>query len=729
MNLIGKVLSGRYEILEEIGVGGMAYVYKAKSRLLNRFVAVKVLKEEFAQDDIFVKRFIQEAQAAAALTHPNIVSVYDLGKEDGINYIVMELMEGKTLKDYVEQRGALPENEIYKISSQIASALEAAHKQHIIHRDIKPQNIVLSSGLVAKVTDFGIAKVTSTATITNLGSTMGSVHYFSPEHAKGGYTDEKSDIYSLGVVMYEMATGKVPFDSDSPVSVALKHIQELPKEPKSINPKISDALNDIIMKAMEKIAANRFRSATEMLEAIHDAEGRKSIKRNDSAIEAGKTQVLSVITDDMLNSNPKVPNLRTRNSVGSPNSYSDSIDSRRKREEDINRRNIERRNEDNILENNQRNINESRNDVRNVKENKKKNDKIVLIISIILIVVAIALAVFFVVKIVKKASGTVKIEEIEIPNVLGMTVDEIKEKYSSDGIIVEQTKIEYSSEYEAGKVISQSPTAGSTSKTKKIYVVVSRGQNLVKVTDVEGKDLKVAKYELEDTLGFKVEVEYEKSEEVVSGNVISQSVKPGEEAQAGSKIILKVSEGDGKAKVLMPNVVGMTRDEAVKALEDLKLSVTTETGEDKTKANGVVISQSYLQNYELKEGDVVTITINKTVTSKTITIDVQDLLSKAGVSTKVEEEETEEITDAEEKSDDDSSTKKTTTTAKTTVVPTATILVTASIDGGATNTVYSATVKVTDTSASFTINGYSSAVLNFFVNGSSKPVDTKTITF
>lgn len=729
MNLIGKVLSGRYEILEEIGVGGMAYVYKAKSRLLNRFVAVKVLKEEFAQDDIFVKRFIQEAQAAAALTHPNIVSVYDLGKEDGINYIVMELMEGKTLKDYVEQRGALPENEIYKISSQIASALEAAHKQHIIHRDIKPQNIVLSSGLVAKVTDFGIAKVTSTATITNLGSTMGSVHYFSPEHAKGGYTDEKSDIYSLGVVMYEMATGKVPFDSDSPVSVALKHIQELPKEPKSINPKISDALNDIIMKAMEKIAANRFRSATEMLEAIHDAEGRKSIKRNDSAIEAGKTQVLSVITDDMLNSNPKVPNLRTRNSVGSPNSYSDSIDSRRKREEDINRRNIERRNEDNILENNQRNINESRNDVRNVKENKKKNDKIVLIISIILIVVAIALAVFFVVKIVKKASGTVKIEEIEIPNVLGMTVDEIKEKYSSDGIIVEQTKIEYSSEYEAGKVISQSPTAGSTSKTKKIYVVVSRGQNLVKVTDVEGKDLKVAKYELEDTLGFKVEVEYEKSEEVVSGNVISQSIKAGEEAQAGSKIILKVSEGDGKAKVLMPNVVGMTRDEAVKALEDLKLSVTTETGEDKTKANGVVISQSYLQNYELKEGDVVTITINKTVTSKTITIDVQDLLSKAGVSTKVEEEETEEITDAEEKSDDDSSTKKTTTTAKTTVVPTATILVTASIDGGATNTVYSATVKVTDTSASFTINGYSSAVLNFFVNGSSKPVDTKTITF
>ena len=243
MDIVGKILAGRYEILEKIGEGGMALVYKARCNLLNRYVAVKVLKPEYAKDDTFVKRFRAEAQSAASLAHPNIVSVYDVGSEDGINYIVMELLESKTLKDYIEEHGAMPNDLVLKVSAQIASALEAAHKAHIIHRDIKPQNIILNKNMVAKVTDFGIAKITNvpSATITSFGSTMGSVHYFSPEHAKGGYTDEKSDIYSLGVVMYEMATGKLPFDADSPVSVALKQIQENPKEPIVVNPRVSQA--------------------------------------------------------------------------------------------------------------------------------------------------------------------------------------------------------------------------------------------------------------------------------------------------------------------------------------------------------------------------------------------------------------------------------------------------------------------------------------------------------
>ena len=212
MELIGKILAGRYEIIQVVGKGGMATVYKARDNLLNRYVAVKVLKDEYSKDEVFVKRFRTEAQSAASLIHPNIVSVFDVGEDKGISYIVMELLESKTLKDYIEEKGPLSSELTLKIAAQIASALEAAHKAHIVHRDIKPQNIILNQNLVAKVTDFGIAKVTNTtsATITSFGKTMGSVHYFSPEHAKGGYTDAKSDLYSLGVVMYEMATGKIP---------------------------------------------------------------------------------------------------------------------------------------------------------------------------------------------------------------------------------------------------------------------------------------------------------------------------------------------------------------------------------------------------------------------------------------------------------------------------------------------------------------------------------------
>ena len=227
MNLIGKMLNNRYEILEKIGNGGMATVYKAKCHVLNRYVAIKILRDEFTTDEEFIKRFEVEAQSAASITHPNIVSVYDVGVDGNLYYIVMELIKGKTLKEIItEEKGPLPWKWSVNIASQIASALETAHKNHIIHRDIKPHNIIITEDGVAKVTDFGIAKAVSNSTITAFGTTIGSVHYFSPEHARGGYTDAKSDIYSLGVVMYEMLTGKVPFDADTAVSIALKHMQE-----------------------------------------------------------------------------------------------------------------------------------------------------------------------------------------------------------------------------------------------------------------------------------------------------------------------------------------------------------------------------------------------------------------------------------------------------------------------------------------------------------------------
>ena len=268
MNLIGKIIGNRYEILEEVGNGGMATVYKAKDHVLNRYVAVKVLKDEYTTDSDFIKRFNTEAQSAASLSHANIVSIYDVGHEEENNlyYIVMELVKGKTLKEIIKKDGTLSWKWAVNIAIQIASALEVAHKNGIIHRDIKPHNIIITEDGVAKVTDFGIAKAVSNSTMTAFGTTIGSVHYFSPEQAKGGITDAKSDLYSLGVVMYEMLTGKVPFDADTPVSIALKHMQEEAIEPIEINPEIPTAVNQIVIKAMKKDPIERYQSATEMIE-------------------------------------------------------------------------------------------------------------------------------------------------------------------------------------------------------------------------------------------------------------------------------------------------------------------------------------------------------------------------------------------------------------------------------------------------------------------------------
>lgn len=299
MGLEGKIIGNRYEIIEKIGNGGMATVYRAKDMTLKRNVAVKVLKDEFTTDEEFIKRFNIEAQSAASLTHPNIVSIYDVGNEESIYYIVMELVQGKTLKQIIDEDGVLPWKWSLNIAIQIASALETAHKNNIVHRDIKPHNIIITEDGIAKVTDFGIAKAVSNSTITAFGTTIGSVHYFSPEHARGGFTDAKSDLYSLGVVMYEMLTGRVPFDADTPVSIALKHMQEKPVEPIKLNPAIPYSVNKIILKAMQKDTNLRYQSATEMLRdlslALKDPEGhfvKENIDMN------GYTQVIPTLSQE-----------------------------------------------------------------------------------------------------------------------------------------------------------------------------------------------------------------------------------------------------------------------------------------------------------------------------------------------------------------------------------------------------------------------------------------------
>lgn len=674
MDMIGKILGGRYEIIEKIGEGGMAEVYKAKCHLLNRYVAVKILKPEYAKDETFVKRFRREAQSAAALTHANIVSVYDVGAEGDINYIVMELLESKTLKDYIEEHGAMPSDLVLKISAQIASALETAHKAHIIHRDIKPQNIVLNKNMVAKVTDFGIAKITNvpSATITSFGSTMGSVHYFSPEHAKGGYTDEKSDIYSLGVVMYEMATGKLPFDADSPVSVALKQIQEDPIPPIDVNPNVSPALNQIILKALQKSTALRYQNATEVISDISQALLRPNslILRPASSVEAGATQVIPILGNNEV---PEaVPNLRTREPR-----RANVISTREAMKEELP-------------------IEDSKSDEEISEEPKKKDPKKskkkkIIIISVIAAVVVIGAIVGILVYNNSKKQAEEN-KEIEVPNLVGRVYDEVVEEYSKQGIEIIKDKVEYSSEQPEGSVISQTPEKGTKTKDKKIKVVVSKGQKMVEVPDVTGKDIKVATYELEDTLGFKIEREDVVSEKVASGIIISQDAKKGETLPYGSTIKLQVSKGDGKETVVVPNVLGKTESDAKSALEDLGLTVSVKYSEDKTKSNGVVIAQSYPQNQTLKQGTLVEITVNKILLTKTVTLDLLEL--QGGTASSAD---------------------------------TINVKVTASIDGGAYNTVYNQSVDPSTKTVSVEINGYSNATLKVYLN--SKQVKEFTVSF
>lgn len=675
MDMIGKILGGRYEIIEKIGEGGMAEVYKAKCHLLNRYVAVKILKPEYAKDETFVKRFRREAQSAAALTHANIVSVYDVGAEGDINYIVMELLESKTLKDYIEEHGAMPSDLVLKISAQIASALETAHKAHIIHRDIKPQNIVLNKNMVAKVTDFGIAKITNvpSATITSFGSTMGSVHYFSPEHAKGGYTDEKSDIYSLGVVMYEMATGKLPFDADSPVSVALKQIQEDPVPPIDVNPNVSPALNQIILKALQKSTALRYQNATEVISDISQALLRPNslILRPASSVEAGATQVIPILGGNNEVAEA-VPNLRTREPR-----RANVISTREAMKEELP-------------------IEDSKSDEEISEEPKKKDPKKskkkkIIIISVIAAVVVIGAIVGILVYNNSKKQAEEN-KEIEVPNLVGRVYDEVVEEYSKQGIEIIKDKVEYSSEQPEGSVISQTPEKGTKTKDKKIKVVVSKGQKMVEVPDVTGKDIKVATYELEDTLGFKIEREDVVSEKVASGIIISQDAKKGETLPYGSTIKLQVSKGDGKETVVVPNVLGKTESDAKSALEALGLTVSVKYSEDKTKSNGVVIAQSYPQNQTLKQGTLVEITVNKILLTKTVTLDLLEL--QGGTASSAD---------------------------------TINVKVTASIDGGAYNTVYNQSVDPSTKTVSVEINGYSNATLKVYLN--SKQVKEFTVSF
>ena len=589
MNLIGRMLASRYELLEKIGHGGMATVYKTKDHVLNRFVAVKVLKEEFITDIEFIKRFKSEATTAASLTHPNIVSIYDVGNEGDVYYIVMELIQGKTLKEIIIEDGKLSWKWSVNIAIQIASALETAHKNNLIHRDIKPHNIIITEDGMAKVTDFGIAKAVSNSTITAFGTTIGSVHYFSPEHAKGGNTDAKSDIYSLGIVMYEMLTGRVPFDADTPVSVALMQVQEEPIEPRKLNPQIPLSVNNIILKAMQKDPDDRYQNATEMLIDLSTA-----LKRPD---------------DDFVKINKKFDTLQTQKI-----STLYDIDGKVLPEE-----------EDDDEEEDQ---------VRRPKIKKKKRgifgflkDHVLvsfMLLSIILFSVALGGTILFM--------NLTKSKDVQIPNLVKNSEGqryteaqaleiynktEFKKKNKLKIVYVEDDT--YNGEkIEDGQVVRQNPPYLANRKIKAkeqitIYVRKAKETKTLTMIDLKGKNkTEAANMLLELGHSGTVKYEEESSESLASGLVLKvmiqgQEVNSGTEFKDNDEITLVVSSGSEKIDV--PNVLGKTESEAKTELENNGFAVKVENSEDETKSDGVVIKQSITDKAIL--GDIITITVNK----------------------------------------------------------------------------------------------------------------------
>ncbi|MDI6601399.1 MAG: Stk1 family PASTA domain-containing Ser/Thr kinase [Thermoanaerobacteraceae bacterium] len=484
--MIGKMLGNRYEILEEIGQGGMGIVYKARCHLLNRLVAIKILRPEFSHDEEFIKRFKYESQSAASLSHPNIVSIYDVGNEGDIYYIVMEYVNGKTLKQIIkESNGPLPLDRAMSITSQVLRALDNAHRHNIIHRDIKPHNILLTEDGIAKVTDFGIARAATDYTLTYNKNIIGTAQYFSPEQARGGIVDEKSDIYSLGIVMYEMLTGQVPFEGDSPISVALKHIEENLIPPSRLNHNIPKGIEEIIMKATEKDPNRRYSSANEMLTDINKFASDPDNFRIRKIEEDAPTKIIPPINYD-----------KTRMT--------------------------------------------ERTDVK-----KGHNRIIPIIITTIIILIimgGIAGATLYFI-------NRQTVAEVEVPSIVGMNIEEAERLLKQQGLSIEVIGEDYSSE-PAGVILSQDPESPIKVKQNyKVKVRISKGIELTKVPLVENMSVDEAVSTLEDA-GLKPNIIPTYDDIIPENQVISQNPAANEEIESGSQVNLYVSKGKEKITMI-----------------------------------------------------------------------------------------------------------------------------------------------------------------------------------
>lgn len=576
----GIFLGKRYEILERVGSGGMADVYKGKDHKLNRFVAVKVLKSDYRSDEVFIQKFLSEAQAAAGLMHPNVVNVYDVGQDRGLYYMVMELVEGITLKDYIEKKGQLSANETISISIQMATGIKAAHDQHIIHRDIKPQNIIISIDGKVKVTDFGIARAT-TSTQTISTNVMGSVHYTSPEHARGGNVDEKSDIYSAGITMYEMITGHVPFDGDSTVSVAIKHLQEEIPSPVKEVPEIPYSLECIILKCTQKNAERRYQNCQELImdlkRSLVDPDG--DFVNNPEYVPGGDETVMMSDEDQR----------RIQNRSNYQQDYYEDDDYDERYDDDYN---------DDEYDDYEDDYERSRG---------KGDGGGSAVSSVLKVVVALAIIVIAAVLIymVAKSGGffdkisvdsPIKEEEetkqVSVPYLIGLTEDEAKKELAEDGLGYGVLERKQSDEFARGEIMEQSPEADEmVDVNTEIKVVVSTGKTVEKkkVPDVTGQDEAAARNMMTNS-GFVVEVEQREDDNVPIGKVITTAPAGGVEVVEGTKIILYVSKGSDKVEV--PSLKGYTKEEAENILANAELSGSVSEEFSDEVEEGRVISQS-----------------------------------------------------------------------------------------------------------------------------------------
>ena len=662
----GVVLGKRYEILGRVGSGGMADVYKGKDHKLNRFVAIKVLKSDYRTDEVFIRKFLSEAQAAAGLMHPNVVNVYDVGQDRGLYYMVMELVEGITLKDYIEKKGKLSPKETVSISIQMVTGLQAAHNQHIVHRDIKPQNIIISKDGKVKVTDFGIARAT-TSTQTISTSVMGSVHYTSPEQARGGVVDQKSDIYSIGITMYEMVTGHVPFDGDSTVTVALKHLQEEITSPAEEVPDLPYSLECIIMKCTQKNPAMRYHDCASLLldlkRSLVDPDGDFVVIGNKGNVD-DRTVVMST---------EEINEVQRRRYPNDDDDYDDDEDYDRDGEDDDDEDDDDRRYRDRDRGRRKNNVN----------SDTKRIMKVLMIVAGVVVALLILFLVgnaagFFsgpglvqneqeMVKVPdlrgmkeeearKELEGTdlgMKVENerqpsnqyeegeimsqdpaadtevaknstitvvissgeeakmVKVPNIVDRTEEEAEKSLQAAKLTVVHGEAQFSDEIEAGRVISSDPEAGTeVEEGTEVMIVISLGKDQAKVPELRNKSASEAEAALKDA-GLAGSASEEYSDSVEAGLVISQSIDAGEKVDKGTTVSYVVSKGPETKYVTVPNLVGKTRSAAEKALRDAGLSVG-EVNEDYVRNNDVnlVVDQSISSGMSVEAGTSVSFTVN-----------------------------------------------------------------------------------------------------------------------
>ncbi len=595
----GTFLADRYEIIERVGAGGMSDVYRATDHILERDVAVKVLKSEFAEDAGFVSKFRAEAQSAAGLEHPNIVNIYDVGSEDGMYYIVMEYVEGITLKTYIEKKGHLNYKEVISIAIQVGRGIEAAHNKGIIHRDIKPQNIIISHEGKVKVTDFGIARAASSNTMS--ADVMGSVHYSSPEQARNGYVTAQSDIYSLGIVMYEMATGVVPFDGETAVQIAIQHLQGEMTPPSKLIEDIPVSIEKIILKATQKSPERRYSDMGELLVDLKKAlvnPDEDFVTMAPAIDENGKTRVISQEELEELREvaapkeAPKEDKIKNILDEEDEDEYDDDYDDE---DDDVN----------------------------------PKMEKAITIMGIAAAAIIGIIAIYLIGSFLgwfHFGSGSSKKEDtkteatkedtedeekeegnIKVPDLLGMTEDEAAEALKKQNLGYKVIGTESSSKYAEGQVCNQSPKSGKkVTENSTVKITISSGEGSKSIPNVIGATEADATKSLQ-AAGYKVNVSYGHSSTVAAGQVISQSPDSSQKGQAGDTITISVSQGPDE--IDMPNVVGSTKDAAVAELQSKGFTVTINE-EDKPEAAGTVVGQNPVAGTKLSSGSAVIIAIS-----------------------------------------------------------------------------------------------------------------------